>query len=512
MAIINEIATKFSFLGKITPLTSFNANMDVAVKKIFTFSASIEAFSLSLATFASYVANSNRGLIQLAQNSNISISNIQAMGFAATQLGSSTDAMQSTLESLTNNIADASLHGSEAFARLGIDIRKNNGDLKTAQEVLFEVGKNLQRMGYSRTQQQSLASGLGIDKSLITLLNTSEQSLNSLMNKAKQLGTINNEGAKAMDRLNRASSVLKFGLNSVKNSIAVALVPNVENLIKTFVDFLTANKELITEGIKKFVNILTVVIDSLHRVVPIIVSIIGVFVALRVATFILTGAFTVLLSPVYLIVGAIAGAILIIDDLIVAFKGGNSVIANFAKNVLGIDIQPILKNLVTSFTNFFNFVKDITIQLGNIFKDLFTGNFTKLFKDLMTLGKTTVTYLYNLFKPLIDYISNLFKPILDTLGSIGNFISSKFGKFLGLGNSSSNTDKDSSQLPVNTMRMNPTNNSNINTSNTNNTSNVNQTIQINVESINPIETANTIQDTLQLQLRDTQNQYRKGNR
>lgn len=505
MAIVNELITKFSFLGSITPLTNFNKLVDSSTKRLVAFTIAGEGLIAGLATFAITTANSNRSLTLLSQNTNVSIENIQTLGYAATQLGSSVDAVQSTIENLTANIADASIHGSAGFSRLGVSVREANGDLKTADQVLFEVGKSLRNMNFSKTQQQSLASSLGIDKSLIPLLNSSESSIQNLINKAKELGIVNKQSSQSMLALSNSASTLKFGLNAIKNSLAIALAPAIKDIVEKFTDFLIAHKNLIDNGIKKLVEFLVIFIDSLHRIIPIVLTMIGIFTTWRIVSAILAGTITSIFSPVYLLIGIIGSAILIIDDLIVAFDGGNSVIAKFFKNFLGIDIRPILQNLVSSFINFFHFIEDIGGKIKDIFVDIFTLNINQLGNDILNLGNEIVNFFSKIFAPIITLTKNIIDPIIQFMNKFSSFVNSKIGNFLGLSNDPNSNLNNYSQLnPVNPITNNSTNSSNV--------SNINQNVDIKITSNNPTEVANSINDTLQLQLNNTQMQFKKGNR
>jgi phage-related protein len=54
-------------------------------------------------------------------------------------------------------------------------------------------------------------------------------------------------------------------------------------------------------------------------------------------------------SPAILIAAGIAAVIVVLDDLIVAFQGGNSVIRNFFLEFLGFDIRPVLQGIADVF-------------------------------------------------------------------------------------------------------------------------------------------------------------------
>ncbi|STA84539.1 hypothetical protein [Citrobacter youngae] len=78
----------------------------------------------------------------------------------------------------------------------------------------------------------------------------------------------------------------------------------------------------------------------IRRFLPIVAAITIAFSAWWLVTGGLATVMGVLMSPVVLITAAILGVILVIDDLLTAMEGGQSVIADFFKDTWGIDIVP----------------------------------------------------------------------------------------------------------------------------------------------------------------------------
>lgn len=127
----------------------------------------------------------------------------------------------------------------------------------------------------------------------------------------------------------------------------------------------------------------------------------------------------VVLSPVVLITAGILALLLIVDDLIVAFRGGNSVIRKFFLEFFNFDIKPVLEGIVQGaldiVDNFINAWTNIFSAFDSIIKAvvaLFKGDFDGVFQHLQDAFSNLVNAFYNLFKPFINWITSKLENIL----------------------------------------------------------------------------------------------------
>jgi len=119
-----------------------------------------------------------------------------------------------------------------------------------------------------------------------------------------------------------------------------------EDLVDRFVNLLEANQDLIMNGLNWLGEVVASTMGMLERMWPIFVAVAAGFAIAKVAAIGFGGVMSIILSPLVLWTAGILGAILIIDDLIVAFQGGKSVIADFFESFFGIDIRPALQAIV----------------------------------------------------------------------------------------------------------------------------------------------------------------------
>lgn len=369
MATLTELVTKFSFEGDTGPLGEYNEGLDKAVLGLAAVATAAIAATAAVGAFALSVFDTLDPLVQLQRTTDVNIEKMQELGFIASVSGSDLNAITTTVDNLTTKIGEASLRGSEDFARLGISVRKANGELKTADEVLLEVGDRFRSMNLSLAQQRTLASSLGIDLSLIQLLNRSREEIASLSAQARELGVVSKAEGDALTDVNDTVTISKFAFDGLSRSLALGIAPELKNLALAFTDLIARNRDWIKNAAEATVEIAKALFGALDRLSPVLLALSAAFVVLKLATIDVAAVMAVLASPVLIWSAAIAAALLIIDDLIVAFQGGQSVIKDFFQEFLGINITPVLQAMVEQV----NIMIDSLVERFMWFKEFVSG-------------------------------------------------------------------------------------------------------------------------------------------
>lgn len=206
-------------------------------------------------------------------------------------------------------------------------------------------------------------------------------------------------------------------IDSIKTKIALGLLPRVNELIISFNKWLKANKELIAKGINVVISVLSNFIQVIKHAFEFIDMIISntigwenAIIALSVAWAVLNRA--MLFSPIGLVIGLIAGLLLIIDDFMVFLKGGKSLFGPFwqacidnIKNAItwwqNLDknwksiIFAVLGYLlllggkiawVSAKAKLITSISNAILSIGNAFKTL--GNLVKIIKTIGSAIKT----------------------------------------------------------------------------------------------------------------------------
>jgi len=513
MAVVTDLVTQFSFKGSTAPLKNFIGSIQSATQLLFGFDVGLVDIAKSIKNMTQEVFSSLDPLAQMQRETGVSIERIQELGFIASQSGSDINAITSTITNLSGKIAEASLKGSEDFARLGISIRDASGEVKNADVVLEEVRKRFQEMNLTLQQQNTLASSLGIDSSLLQLLDTTDEQMASLTDRARQLGVVSAEQAEQLIEVNDTFAALGYGVESLKRQIALGLGPEMKEITSAFTDFLVENQDLIKNGIKVTISFLKDLVQEIAKLVPAITIVVGIFVAFKIAAVGLTGVMGVLLSPVVLITAAIAALVLVVDDLLAYFRGGESVIGNFIESLMEIE------EVKAAYESVAEFVK----ELGEAFS--YFGNIiAEQFADDTVLGQMLNSFMELeavkfVFDGIKDAASGAFSVIKKISESIGSLVSSIFDnslvkKFFGFGDKDASLNvSEKTVLPPGGID-NPSIRQAVSNSNSqsddNRSYNMKQENTINIQSTNAQDAQRGVENALYRQNEDAVNQFKRG--
>jgi hypothetical protein len=496
MATVTELVTKFSFQGSSAPLSKYNATLGKGIGLLAGFATTTAAATAAFAKWTSGVLAAEQPLINLSSQTGIAVETIQELGYVASVSNSSIGAMNSTLEGLSEKIGEAAQKGSEDFSRLGISVRDANGNIKNANTLLLEVGQRFRQLNLSMSEQQSFAEALGIDPSLLTLLNRSSSEIRNLRAEARELGILTKEQTEQAMEYNDSMTRMNTVMDSVRRLAAVGLAPQMEELTKRFTTLIKENKDWVIDGIQASSKGLMNLMDAFKRLAPFMAVLIASFVTAKVATLGFSGALGVLFSPAVLIAAGIAGILLVLDDLIVAFRGGKSVIRDFFLEFFNFDIQPVLVGIVDGFMQLFETLKGLAngwlAALGGIFSgigSILKGNFMQGLDDLNEAYFIWIDSLAEAFK---DMFGGVFDWLRD---KISGLIPDWLVDFIRI----------DVALPDPSMRPGGGNQVSNQTSNR---TEVN--VQQNIRTNDPERAGRVAADSLQRQLEDTQTQTNRG--
>lgn len=493
MTVATQLVTEFKFPNTVSPLRQYGAALGLSNLKLGAFIAVSATAAAAAAKLASNVLLGVDSLARLSAQTGVATDRLQVLSFQAEQTGSTAEAMRSTIQSLTSAIGNAAERGSPAFARLGISVRDANGQLKTADVVLGQVRTRMRQLGLSMAQQQSIASSLGIDRSLIGFISATDEQMGALERRARSLGVLTGEQAKTAVEYANSLRALRFAMDAVRQLIAVGLGPAMTELVETFTAWLAQNREFIQKVASRFINALKSILGFAERLGPAFLAYEGAALAAKVATIGLDAALLGLGKTAKAV--AFFGLLLALDDLIVATRGGKSVIRGLILEAFDVDITPLLQNMTRKIRAF---VKEIR----EILASLFTGDFfgageqaetltIRVSKQMDALARALVPEsLVDEFDALLKLRDRGDKALVDlvaSLNSLGLSSLSPNEPSLGLGTSLSG------EVPG-TVRQGDRI--------------INQDVTINVRTDDARGTAKAVLTTLERQLRDAEQQLK----
>lgn len=434
MAVVNEVVTKFSFKGSLEPLAKFNAGLKTVVKQSALMATALAGAATGTAVWASKQLDGVAAMRNFARAQGVGVEALQKLRYAATQDGGTVEALDASIAGLNQRLGQFAATGAGraklAIEALGLQITDAQGEIRPTVDILKEFADKSRNMAPSK--RVALAHQLGIDKSVLNMLENGAEGLERLMADAEQWGVITQDQADRSNDLSTALGNLWHGIGVLGQRVAISMIPVLGDLQGQFKALLQDSDSWLNKGLRKIGPVMESAVGAIKRLMPIIVA--------------LGAAWAVSSAPMLLTAAAIAAVVLIIDDLIVAAQGGESVIAKFFDS-FGVDIRPILQGTVQFVKDLFagivtfgrallppiiEFVKAVipaVIDIGRAIGAVF-GYFSNVFQGVMALFRGDTTAAKEFFKKAFDHAINYVKSLLSGLGKFVKVVFTAVGNFL----------------------------------------------------------------------------------
>lgn len=379
-------------------------------------------------------------LAKFSRDINANMKDVDAWGQAAVRAGGSAEGLRNSLKGIRNAMSqEAILKGDHIFARLGIGIRDASGALKDPTKILSRLNKSFQHLDEARAVD--FARKLGIDDKTYRLLRQTPDQLNKTLKRMKSLSTVNVKFAKDSERFRDNLADFRQVQQKIAAGVVSFLLPALNKIIEFFVEMGIKASENFGK-VKKIIGTVIRSITALALAAGIVLlpaiiqmgialagSFLGAIPAIAAAGAALLAALMPILPIVLAISAAVAGLAFIIEDLIVGFKGGESVIFDLAKtfktkfaNVIAkalVHIKKLINNIKTAVQNlksafasgmnnavktvkpFLDAVKDIASKAKDIFAGAFSG-LRSVFDNIAQAVNAKLEPLVNIAKGLLN--------------------------------------------------------------------------------------------------------------
>lgn len=300
----------------------------------------VEGAALSVVAFTAKIASSLDNLYWASQRTGATVAGIQAIGYAASQAGSSVEAARGSLESLSRFMRNNP--GAEGFLnRLGVQTRDASGNMRDMASIFTGVGQQLNKMPYYRANQY--AQMLGIDENTLMAMRRGLGQFSAQYTQmAKAIGFNADQAAVSSNRF--MTSLRAFGQmagmarDKIGSNLAEGLAGSIDTLRKQIVDNFPKIEQTITSGVKGILWLAEVIGRVIYRLIQAggdimqwwssldksTQRLIEVFGALVIAWRILNGAF--LMSPIGIITALGLAILALYDDYKTWKEGGQSLI------------------------------------------------------------------------------------------------------------------------------------------------------------------------------------------
>lgn len=446
MAIVNELITKFGFIGNLAPQETFNANLKASIGLLAGMGAAIQGSAGAMAAWFTSIIDGLDPLVQFHRETGLSVEGLQELGRVAELNGSSMEAVTSSIGEMTMRIGEFVSTGEGEMAdiakRLGMSFKDSQGKVKDATQTFTELSDKMR--GMSHAEKFSLLDKMGIDRSMVQMLSLSREQLDKSLKQARDWGVVTTEQADAAAEFNNSLKDLRMGYSSVSTQVALSFLPMLKDIIDGMREWLHANADLIKNGLHHLGEIVFSVAGMIRRLLPLIGLATAGFVIWKIAAIGLRTVLSTIFSPVLLITAAIVGILLVIDDLVVAMQGGQSVIADFFKDTWGIDIVPGLLAIKDAVMVVVDYIIEVFKQgieniklLFSALSKLVTGDFQGAWDDVVKSFTESVALLRKPFDEFMQWVMGLFANLGETIkNTISNAASNAWNatkSFLGFG-------------------------------------------------------------------------------
>lgn len=345
----------------------------------------------------------------------LSTTALQELRFAGGLANVSAEELQNGMKLLSRNAfeaANGSKEAGEGFRALGVRVTDSNGKVKTAEQLLTELGDGFARTK-SETEKVALAQKVfgRSGTALLPLLNQGSAAIAAQRRELHDLGgVLDEELIELGDEFTDSQLRLKAATQGVKNVLAKALLPTIIRTIDGMKKWVAANRQWIGQGIAKAVRDFVVVLSSVSRAIaevvrfniefvrsltPLQKGLIGVLaVAALLAAVFASPALTMLLFLSLLA--------LIIQDFEVFRAGGKSAIGDLLEAVdelldgwgdVGEAIRGVGRNVKFVFELATNIIGTFVEFVGNILEGEFSFAFETVFARIRTMWADTIEFM-----------------------------------------------------------------------------------------------------------------------
>lgn len=245
----------------------------------------------------------------------VAADDLQRWQFAAQMSGSSAEQLNTALLILQKNAAAAAEGGggaADVFREMGVDIKDASGNVKSATQLMGDIG--LEIAGIEGASERTAAALKVFGKqgaSLVPIFANGEEGLQALLDRFDELGGgFSQEALESAGAVGDAIDEMSFATMALKGRLAVSLFPT----LAKFLGYLTQGIAMLSKA-SETTNVL--------KATLIVFGVAATNVALDLYAKYL---------PFILLIG---GLILLVDDLITGFEGGDSAIGKLLDKLLG---------------------------------------------------------------------------------------------------------------------------------------------------------------------------------
>lgn len=324
----------------------------------------------------------------------VSTDTLQAMNYATELLDVSTEQMTGAMTKLVKGL-DSAASGSgataEAYAALGVTVTDANGELRSSEDVFWDVIDALGEIDNETERDAAAMELLGRSaRDLNPLIEAGSEGFQELADQAQESGYImSGDTLDAFQEFDDNLQLLNNGATAAKNAIGTVLLPILTQLSSDGVDFLSdfTNAILDTNGDVEAMG------GVIEEMIPQAIAIIQTYLPMLVE---LAGT----------LIESVAGAL--IENLPMILSAATELVLSIAQGIVETlpELAPVIADLVVNLATFIienlPMIIDAAIQIVLAVVNGISNNLDKLIPATVQAILTIVNALLNNFPQIIE--------------------------------------------------------------------------------------------------------------
>lgn len=364
-------------------------------------------------------------ILTLSSQTSLSTDSLQAFQYMSELIDVSLDTVTGSLTKLTNNMQSAAGgtgQAAEAFDALGISVTDQNGHLRNAEDVFYDVIDALGQMENSTERDAYSMDIFGRSaQDLNPMIEAGSDAIEGFAQEAQEMGYIlDNEALSALGAADDSFERVKLQMEAVRNQIVAEMAPAIEEIATAFVEWAqTVDWEEVARGIGEIAgavaDVVMFVIEHKEVVLAAIIAITSAIVALTVAQIAMNVAMTA--NPIGLIIMLIGALI----GVFVALEAKFHIFSEFFKEAWE-SIKEVVGGIVEGLKEVFLAAKDAIVHAW----ETVVGFFSDLWEGIKNVFATVAEFFVERFQAAVDLVRGIWEGITGFFSGLWEGIKSIF--------------------------------------------------------------------------------------
>ena len=272
----------------------------------------IVAIEKALIEMALAQAEAARETENMAQVMGMTTTEYQEWDYILKSVGYSAEQAQGDLSMLAERAMDAAEgvgEGAELFNKLGINVEKSHGVLKSQSELFTEVVDKLSKMT-DETERNAIASALlnTTGERLVPIINAASGELDTMRQRAHELGVVlSEEDVTALSDLSKTAGEFQAAGEGLQKMISAKMAPALDNLLEKGTSMVQGLTDLLAKS--GLIEVFAALLDIVAALSPVFEVLfdtagegVGPFQALAVALAIVADALSLVSNLIAIVI------------------------------------------------------------------------------------------------------------------------------------------------------------------------------------------------------------------